>query len=84
MADDAGGALRYVGAVGSGFSRQAASEVQGRLDALGKPMPAAMGLRIKGARWSKPSLRVDVNYRATTVEGLLRHASFKGLRPEGT
>ena len=58
--------------------------MQRRLDALGKPTPAVMGLSIKGARWSKPSLRVDINYRATTAEGLLRHASFKGVRAEET
>ncbi len=57
----------------------AAADMQKRLDALGKPTPDGMGLRIKGARWSKAELRVDVNYRATTREGLLRHASFKGL-----
>ena len=82
VAEDAGGSLRYVGAVGSGFSREAAAAMQKRLDALGKPTPAVMGLRIKGARWSLPKLRVDVNYRATTREGLLRHASYKGVRED--
>ena len=84
VAEEAAGALRYVGAVGTGFSRQEAAAMQRRLDALGKPTPAVMGLRIKGARWSKPSVRVDVNYRTTTAEGLLRHASFKGVRPDAT
>ena len=84
VAEDTGGSLRYVGAIGSGFSHKAASEMQRRLDALDKPTPAVMGLRINGARWSKPTLRIDVNYRATTAEGLLRHASFKGVRAEGT
>ena len=82
VAEEAGGALRYAGAVGSGFSRQAALAMQKKLDALGRPTPAAMGLKIKGAKWSEPRIRVDVNYRATTREGLLRHASFKGVREE--
>ena len=82
VADDTEGALCYVGAVGTGFSRQAASEMQRRLDALGRPTPAVMGLRIEGARWSKPTLRVDATYRAITAEGLLRHASFKGVRSD--
>ena len=56
--------------------------MQRRLDAIGKPTPEIMGLKIKGARWSRPEVRVDVNYRATTREGLLRHASFKGVRED--
>ena len=80
VASEEDGALRYVGAVGSGFSFKAAAEMQKRLDAIGKPTPDVMGLRIKGAKWARPELRVDVNYRATTREGLLRHASFKGVR----
>lgn len=76
------GALRYVGAVGSGFSHRAASEMQRKLDALGKPTPSIMGLKIKGARWAEPELRVDVNFRARTRDGLLRHASFKGVRED--
>ncbi len=80
-AQEAGG-LRYVGAVGSGFSHRAASEMQRKLDALGKPTPSVMGLTIKGARWARPDLRVDVNFRARTREGLLRHASFKGMRED--
>ena len=84
VAEEARGALRYVGAVGSGFSRRAAVDLQRRLDALGKPTPPVMELRIEGARWSRPTLRVDVTFRATTAEGFLRHASFKGVRPSGT
>ncbi len=80
-AQEAGG-LRYVGAVGSGFSHRAASELRRKLDALGKPTPSIMGLKIKGARWAQPDLRVDVNFRARTREGLLRHASFKGVRED--
>ncbi len=82
VAADEAGALRYVGAVGSGFSHAAAAEMRRKLDALGKPTPSIMGLRIKGARWARPDLRVDVNYRARTREGLLRHASFKGVRED--
>ncbi len=82
VAEEGKGGLRYVGAVGSGFSHKAAADMQKRLDALGKPTPEVMGLRIKGAKWSKPEVRVDVNYRATTREGLLRHASFKGVRED--
>ena len=82
VAEETAEGLRYAGAVGSGFSRQAALDMQRRLDALGKPTPATMGLRIKGAKWARPELRVDVHYRARTREGLLRHASFKGVRED--
>lgn len=34
------------------------------------------------ATWLKPVLVAEVNYREMTAEGIMRHASFKGLRPD--
>ena len=82
VATEEDGDLRYVGAVGSGFSRDAGAAMQKRLDAMAIESPAVTGLRIKGAKWARPKIRVDVNYRAVTREGVLRHASFKGVRED--
>jgi bifunctional non-homologous end joining protein LigD len=32
--------------------------------------------------WLRPELVADVEYRALTGDGLLRHAAFKGLRED--
>lgn len=34
------------------------------------------------ARWVKPIVLVDAEFRGKTGEGLLRHPSFKGLRED--
>jgi bifunctional non-homologous end joining protein LigD len=34
------------------------------------------------ARWVKPAVLVDVEFRGKTGEGLLRHPSFKGIRED--
>jgi len=34
------------------------------------------------AQWLKPQLLADVEYRALTGDGKLRHPSFKGLRQD--
>jgi bifunctional non-homologous end joining protein LigD len=34
------------------------------------------------AHWLKPELLVDVEYRALTGEGKVRHPSFKGIRED--
>ena len=32
------------------------------------------------ARWVKPNVLIDAEFRGKTGEGLLRHPSFKGVR----
>lgn len=36
--------------------------------------------RRKGVVWIKPTLVAEIEYRAWTHDGKLRHASYKGLR----
>ncbi|HWI41127.1 MAG TPA: non-homologous end-joining DNA ligase [Verrucomicrobiae bacterium] len=78
------GKLRFTGKVGSGFS----SEKQARvLEALRRheqnqspfDNPPA-GPEYLDPRWLRPRLAARVEYAEITDEGLLRHASFKGLR----
>jgi hypothetical protein len=45
------------------------------------PTPVAE-LKVKGAVWTRPALRAEVNYRGLATTGELRRESFKGLRDE--
>ena len=74
-----GHALRYVGAVGTGFSEAVAAILRQKLDAIAATGCAVPGLKVKGAVWVAPDFRAAVAYRAVTTAGELRHASFKGL-----
>jgi bifunctional non-homologous end joining protein LigD len=44
--------------------------------------PLAKKIAKPKAKWLRPMLLVDVEYRATTGEGKLRHPSYKGLRED--
>ena len=78
--------LRYAGRVGSGFTGKAAAALMTMLAPLRVPAPnisdPLTGLQRKRVTWVKPSLVAQVEYRAWTGDGLLRHAAFKGLRED--
>ncbi|MBY3268381.1 ATP-dependent DNA ligase [Rhizobium laguerreae] len=71
--------LVYVGGVGTGFNERNAYELREQLDRLTTSTPAAAVDR-KGAIFVKPKLLAEIEYRAWTHDGKLRHASYKGLR----
>ncbi|MGO4133231.1 non-homologous end-joining DNA ligase [Rhizobium brockwellii] len=71
--------LVYVGGVGTGFNERNAYELREQLDGLITSTPAAAVDR-KGAIFVKPKLVAEIDYRAWTDDGKLRHASYKGLR----
>ncbi|MBY2969502.1 non-homologous end-joining DNA ligase [Rhizobium leguminosarum] len=73
--------LDYVGGVGTGFNERNAYELREKLDGLVTYTPAAAVDR-KGAIFVKPKLIAEIEYRAWTDDGKLRHASYKGLREE--
>ena len=86
-ADDPG-ALEFVGAVGTGWSAAAAGQLRRRLDDLADdtspfrtPLPREYA---REARYVRPELVGDVEYRSRTGEGYLRHPSWKGLRVDKT
>ena len=56
--------LRYVGAVGTGFSEAVATMLRGKLDKIVAPRCAVAGLKVKGAVWVTPDLRAEIAYRA--------------------
>ncbi|TCU34182.1 non-homologous end-joining DNA ligase [Rhizobium azibense] len=75
--------LVYVGSVGTGFSERSAWQVREALDKLKvKNPPVEYSGRRKYIVWVKPTLVAEIEYRAWTKDGKLRHSSFKGLRDE--
>jgi bifunctional non-homologous end joining protein LigD len=80
LAVEENGALRYAGAVGTGFSNATMRMLRKVLDPLAEPRSAAAWPKVKGAIWVRPELHAEIAYRGFTTAGELRHASFKGLR----
>lgn len=80
------GRLKYVGRVGTGFSRATAAELWRMAQALRTPRPPFADRldpeQRRGVVWLRPELVADVEYRALTGDGILRHAAFKGLRED--
>lgn len=76
-----GDALVYVGSVGTGFKEKQAIELRRLLDRLvtRKP-PVAFEDRRSDIVWAQPTLIAEIEYRAFTHDGILRHAAYKGLR----
>jgi len=78
--------LGYAGRVGTGFSATTAETLWHRLSAQpARTPPPLEGLTPearRGVRWVEPTLVAAVEYRALTGDGLLRHASYKGLRDD--
>jgi bifunctional non-homologous end joining protein LigD len=70
----------YVGKVDHGFDTASAKDVQARLKPLmRKTKPYAKKIAHKGI-WVEPSLEAEIEYRAKSAEGKLRHPFFKGIR----
>jgi bifunctional non-homologous end joining protein LigD len=82
LATDEDGELRYVSAVGTGWTEAEALALKKRLDALAIREAAVAGVKAKGAVWTAPDLHAKVAYRGWTSGGELRQASFKGLHGE--
>ncbi len=79
-----GDRLTYVGKVGTGFTRTSGADLRKRLDKCKtdkhpfdrKPPDS------RDARFVKPELVAEIEYLTMTRDGILRHASFKGLRED--
>jgi len=78
------GALKYAGAVGTGFDRELLRSLHDKLAALERPSPpfTTDGLPRKGAHWVRPRLVAQVGFAEWTRDGKLRHPRFLGLRAD--
>jgi len=79
-----GGELRYAGKVGTGFSVAVQQDLSERLERIKSSKPAASVPRAeaRGATWVKPELVAEIAFAEFTAEGVVRHASFIGLRTD--
>jgi bifunctional non-homologous end joining protein LigD len=76
-------ALIYAGKVEHGISAAQQKELMIRATTLtSETQPLTKRIRKPKARWLKPKMLVDVEYRALTGDGKLRHPSYKGLRED--
>ncbi len=71
----------YVGSVGTGFNERSADYLRKTLDRIKrKTPPVKYEGRRKNLVWVQPTLIAEIEYRAWTHDGKLRHASYKRLR----
>ncbi|MGX9966287.1 DNA ligase D [Roseomonas sp. F4] len=82
--------LTYLGRVGTGFPARVAADLLRRMKPLHRkttPFAGRQPAKTSDVVWVKPALVAEVAYGGWTEEGILRHASFQGLRedkPAGT
>jgi bifunctional non-homologous end joining protein LigD len=69
--------LVYAGKAGTGFSGDTARALRTKLDRLTvRKSPLTVEAKKPKATWVKPQVLVDVEYRAITADGRMRHGSF--------
>jgi bifunctional non-homologous end joining protein LigD len=80
------GGLSFAGGVGTGFTATMLRDLLARLGPLTRTDPPVEVPRehARGARWVLPAVVGEVAYRTWTPDGRLRHASWRGLRPDKT
>jgi bifunctional non-homologous end joining protein LigD len=85
-AHDETGKLRYLGHVGTGFSDAMLRDLLTQLETI----PAETSpfdelvprIHERNAHWVRPLLVGEVVYRTLTSQGRLRHAAWRGIRPD--
>ncbi|MDB5459094.1 MAG: dependent ligase, partial [Caulobacteraceae bacterium] len=80
------GQLAYLGRVGTGFGRDTVRAVLPRLQAVETEASPFSGpnapKKEAGVHWARPELVAEIQYGGWTQAGILRQASFKGLRDD--
>jgi bifunctional non-homologous end joining protein LigD len=74
--------LIYAGKVDHGFDKTSATVLRKRLTPLiRETQPYSMRIAHKGI-WVEPELLAEIEYRAKSAEGKVRHPFFKGIRDD--
>jgi bifunctional non-homologous end joining protein LigD len=74
--------LIYAGKVDHGFDTTLTKDLQARLKPLiRKTQPYGKRIAHRGI-WVEPSLLAEIEYRAKSAEGKVRHPIFKGIRED--
>jgi bifunctional non-homologous end joining protein LigD len=74
--------LVYAGKVDHGFDKVSAADLRQRLEPLVRKTQAfAKRISHKGI-WVEPKLLAEIEYRAKSAEGKVRHPFFRGLRED--
>ena len=78
--------LIYLGRVGTGFGHDVVARLLSKLkaaEAAASPFSGANAPRKEaGLHWTRPELVAEIEYGGWTQAGILRQASFKGLRED--
>jgi len=80
------GGLRYAGRVGTGFDNATLDDLTRRLTRLRRADPPFVepprGRLARDVQWVDPRLIAEVSFAEWTTDGLVRQASFEGLRED--
>jgi bifunctional non-homologous end joining protein LigD len=86
LATHTGTELVYRGRVGTGFGEASLHALHRKLAPLRDRQPslahAPSGAEVRGVNWVKPELVAEVSFTGFTQDGLIRHATFAGLRED--